>query len=94
MSNNFETDINIAGMINAERKSAPKILLPVKEGLHNSLEIIRLARNKDPIIKGCIYIIFTYVFIHLIILYIYIYLCKLYILIYIVFLYLLIGCIT
>ena len=61
MSINFETDINIAGMINAERKSAPKILLPVKEGLHNSLEIIRLARNKDPIIKGCIYIIFIIV---------------------------------
>ena len=61
MSLNFESDINIAGMINAERKSAPKILLPVKEGLHNSLEIIRLARNKDPSVKGCIYIIFIIV---------------------------------
>lgn len=54
-----KTDIDIAGMINAERKSATKILLPIKEALHNSLEAIRLARLEKSSIKGIIKIIFN-----------------------------------
>ena len=48
----FEIDINISGMIDAERKSNPKLVLPIKEALHNSLEAVRLARNQDHTIKA------------------------------------------
>ena len=47
MADSTKNDINITGMIKAERKSCPSILVPVKEALHNSLEVIRLARNQD-----------------------------------------------
>jgi hypothetical protein len=51
-------DIDITGMIIAERKAAPSILTPVKEALHNSLEAIRLARLFDSRNKGMIKLIF------------------------------------
>ena len=54
----LERDIDISGMIDAERKSNPKLVLPIKEALHNSLEAIRLARNQDPTIKAKIIISF------------------------------------
>ena len=52
--NNSESrvDIDISGYINTERKSSPKLLLPIKEGIHNSLEVIRLAILQDPLIKA------------------------------------------
>jgi hypothetical protein len=49
-----QQDIDIRGMIHAERKSAPSILIPLKEALHNSLEAIRLARLLDPTNIGII----------------------------------------
>lgn len=50
----YKQDIDIRGMIIAERKSAPGILTPVKEALHNSLEAIRLARLLDANTEGII----------------------------------------
>jgi hypothetical protein len=50
-------DINITGMIRAERKAAPNIILPIKELVHNSLEKLRLENIKEPSIKGEIDII-------------------------------------
>ena len=55
--NDEKADISIRGYINAERKAAPDISLPIKELLHNCLEIIRIARQKDTSIKGKINII-------------------------------------
>jgi hypothetical protein len=53
-----DPDINISGYIDAERKSSPKLLLPIKEALHNSLEAIRLARLQDNSVKAKIIIMF------------------------------------
>jgi hypothetical protein len=55
--NDEKADISIRGYIDAERKAAPDISLPIKELLHNCLEIIRIARQKDASIKGKINII-------------------------------------
>jgi hypothetical protein len=58
IKNMKSNDIDISGMIVAERKAAPTILTPVKEALHNSLEVLRLARQFDSRNKGMIELIF------------------------------------
>jgi len=55
-----DRDIDIAGFIDAERKSAPRILLPIKEGIHNSLEALRKARLIDETVKGQIILMFYF----------------------------------
>ena len=51
-------DCNIRGYINAIRKASPPIQNNISELLHNSLEIIRLAKECDNSISSKIDIIF------------------------------------
>jgi len=49
---NGKSDISISGWIRAERKASPKLVIPFRELLHNSLEACRLANLQDPNITG------------------------------------------
>ena len=54
----IESDINISGMIDAERLAFSKFLIAIRENLHNSLEVCRLAKLQDPNITASIKLVF------------------------------------
>jgi hypothetical protein len=54
----IKSDIDISGMIDAERKAFSKLVIAIRENLHNCLEACRLAKFQDSNITAIIKLAF------------------------------------